>query len=115
VQLADDLETVIDELDGQLALGRVDADAVCAAMSYVTGRAVGIFGVTTVTPARGRGYATAIMRRAIMAETGLPAVLNTDSEDAMRVYERLGFQRVGECPLWTPGPVTRTAPDRVRT
>lgn len=27
VQLADDLATVIDELDGQLALGRVDADA----------------------------------------------------------------------------------------
>jgi GNAT superfamily N-acetyltransferase len=96
-------------------LGRVDGEGVCAAMSYETDRAVGIFGVTTVDPARGRGYATALMRRAILLETGKPAVLNTDSDVAMRVYERLGFQRVGECPLWSPGPVTRTDPDDVRT
>jgi hypothetical protein len=34
---------------------------------------------------------------------------------AMRLYERLGFQRLGECQLWSPGPVTRTGPDDVRT
>jgi GNAT superfamily N-acetyltransferase len=96
-------------------LGRVDGQGVCAAMSYETERAVGIFGVTTIAPARGRGYATALMRRAIRLETGRPAVLNTDSDVAMRVYERLGFQRVGECPLWSPGPVTRRTPDRFRT
>jgi hypothetical protein len=96
-------------------LARVDGEAVCAAISYETDRAVGIFGVTTITPARGHGYATAIMRRAILVETGKPAVLNTDSDVAMRVYKRLGFQRVGECPLWSPGPVTRLEPDDVRT
>ena len=96
-------------------LGRVRGEAVCAAMSYVTDLAVGIFGVTTVVPARGRGYATALMRRAVLHGRGLPAVLNTDSDVAMRVYERLGFQRVGECPLWTPGPVRRTDPDGVLT
>jgi predicted GNAT family acetyltransferase len=96
-------------------LGRVDGEGVCAAMSYETERAVGIFGVTTVTPARGRGYATALMRKAVRVETGKPAVLNTDTQAAMRVYERLGFQRVGECPLWSPGPVRRTEPDGVRT
>jgi GNAT superfamily N-acetyltransferase len=96
-------------------LGRVEDEGVCAAMSYETDLAVGIFGVTTVEAARGRGYATALMRRAIRVETGKPAVLNTDSDVAMRVYERLGFQRVGECPLWSPGPVTRTEPDEVRT
>ncbi|TMK72377.1 MAG: GNAT family N-acetyltransferase [Actinobacteria bacterium] len=96
-------------------LGRVDGQAVCAAISYETDRAVGIFGVTTVVPARGRGYATALMRRAILVESGKPAVLNTDNDVAMRVYERLGFQRIGECPLWSPGPVTRTEPDDVLT
>jgi GNAT superfamily N-acetyltransferase len=96
-------------------LGRVGGQAVCAAISYETDRAVGIFGVTTIEPARGRGYATALMRRAILPETGKPAVLNTDNDVAMRVYERLGFQRVGEYPLWSPGPVTRTEPDGVRT
>jgi GNAT superfamily N-acetyltransferase len=96
-------------------LGRVDGDAVCAAMSYETERAIGIFGVTTITPARNRGYATALMRRALLVETGKPAVLNTDTAAAMRVYERLGFSRVGECPLWSPGPVSRTEPDGVLT
>lgn len=96
-------------------LGRVDGDAVCAAMSYETDRAIGIFGVTTITPARNRGYASALMRHAVLLETGKPAVLNTDSEAAMRVYERLGFERVGECPLWSPGPVSRTEPERVLT
>jgi len=96
-------------------LGRVAGEAVCAAMSYETDLAVGIFGVTTIAAARGRGYATAVMRRAILLETGKPAVLNTDNDVAMRVYERLGFQRVGDCPWWVPGPVTRTEPDDVRT
>ena len=96
-------------------LGRVSGEGVCAAMSYETDLAVGIFGVATIESARSRGYASAVMRRAISLETGKPAVLNTDNPAAMRVYERLGFQRVGECPLWSPGPVTRTDPDDVRT
>jgi predicted GNAT family acetyltransferase len=96
-------------------LGRVDDEPVCAAMSYETHQAVGLFGVTTLVRARGRGYAAAVTRRAIRLETGLPAVLNTDSEVAKRVYERVGFKRVGECSLWTPGPVSRTEPDAVRT
>lgn len=96
-------------------LGRVGGEAVSVAMSYATDDAVGIFGVTTLSSARGRGYATALMRRAVSVESGLPAVLNTDNPAAMRVYERLGFQRVGDCPLWIPGPVNRTEPDGVRT
>jgi hypothetical protein len=96
-------------------LGRVHGEAVCVAMSYETERAIGIFGVTTITPARNRGYATSVMRHAVLVETGKPAVLNTDTEAAMRVYERLGFERVGECPLWSPGPVSRTEPDGVLT
>ena len=98
-----------------LWLGRVNGAGVVAAMSYETDSAVGVFGVTTVEPARGRGYATAVMRRAIRTETGLPAVLNTESPEAARIYERLGFQPVGDCALWRPGPVSRIEPEGVRT
>lgn len=96
-------------------LGCADGESVCAAMTYVTDRAIGFFGVTTIEPARNRGYATALMRRALAAGPDLPAVLNTDTPAAARIYERLGFQAVGECPLWSPGPVKRTDPDGVRT
>lgn len=96
-------------------LGRVGNDAVCAAMSYETDRAIGVFGVTTIPRARGRGYATALMRRAVLAETKKPAVLNANAPAAMRVYERLGFEAVGECAVWSPGPVSRTNPDDVLT
>jgi len=98
-----------------LWLGRVDGEAVSAAMSYETEATVGIFGVATIEPARGRGYATALMRRAILAETGLPSVLNTDSPEAARIYEGLGFREIGQYPQWRPGPVKRTDPDAERT
>jgi GNAT superfamily N-acetyltransferase len=98
-----------------LWLGRVEGEAVSAAMSYRTDQAVGIFGVATIEPARGRGYGSALTRRAALVETGLPAVLNTDNPAAARVYGRLEFRRVGECPLWSPGPVSRTKPDAVLT
>lgn len=98
-----------------LWLGRVDGAAVSAAMSYRTDDAVGVFGVTTIEPARGRGYATALMRRAVLPGSGLPAVLNTDDDVAARMYERIGFRTVGDCPQWLPGPVSRTEPERVLT
>jgi len=55
------------------------------------------------------------MRRAILAETGLPSVLNTDSPEAARIYEGLGFREIGRYPQWRPGPVKRTDPDAERT
>ena len=85
-----------------LWLGRVDGTPVGAAMSYRTDEAVGIFGVTTVASARGRGYGTALTRAAILPETNLPAVL-APSPEAERLYERLGFRRVGELRIWVTG------------
>ena len=55
------------------------------------------------------------LRRAILAETGLPSVLNTDSPEAARIYEGLGFREIGQYPQWRPGPVKRTDPDAERT
>jgi Acetyltransferase (GNAT) family len=82
-----------------LWLGRVDGRSVGAAMSYVTDRAVGIFGVTTVTSARRRGYGTALTCAAMLKETGLPSVL-ASTRDGERMYQRLGFDRIGELAIW---------------
>ena len=97
-----------------LWIGRVDGVAVGAAMSYRTDEVVGIFGVTTTATARGRGYGSALTRRALLLDTGLPAVLGP-SPEAERMYLRLGFRHVGEARHWRPGPVTRMDPKRVRT
>jgi hypothetical protein len=80
-------------------LGRVDGKAVAAAMSYRTDGAVGVFGVTTLASARRRGYASALTRAAILPDTGLPSIL-APSEMAERLYERLGYRRVGELRKW---------------
>jgi len=86
----------------KMFLGRVDGQAVAAAMGYVTDDAVGVFGVTTVASARRRGYGTAVTRAAMFTETGLPAIL-APSKQAERLYARLDFERVGELSIWVKG------------
>jgi hypothetical protein len=81
-------------------IGRVDGRGVAAAMGYRTSRAVGVFGVTTVASARGRGYGTALTRAAMLVESGLPAIL-APSAMGERLYRRLGFDDVGALTIWT--------------
>jgi hypothetical protein len=87
--LADDRMTML--------TGRVDGAAVAAAMSYRGAEAIGIYGVTTVASARGRGYATALTRALIDPE--LPTVLSPTPE-AEVLYRRIGFEQVGELRQW---------------
>ncbi len=77
--------------------GSVDGQAVAAAMSYRTDEGVGIYGVTTVASARGRGYATALTRELI--DPAHPATLSP-SPEAESLYRRLGFEQVGELRQW---------------
>ena len=107
--------SILDEPRMTMWLGRSESEPIAAAMSYRHDAVVGIFGVTTVEAARGRGYGTTLTARAVLAETGLPAVLQTNSPVAARIYERLGFRRVAPLRQWRPGPVTRTVPEGVRT
>lgn len=89
-----------------LWLGRVNGNPVGAATSYRTDTAVGVFGVTTIASARRRGYATALTRAAMLVDTGLPSIL-APSHEAERLYERLGYRRVGALCKWVkanPGP-----------
>jgi hypothetical protein len=83
-------------------IGRVNGRPVAAAMSYRSGSAIGVFGVTTISSARNRGYGTAITRAAILADSGLPSVL-APSPEAETMYKRLGFRPVGELRKWWRG------------
>ena len=91
--------TILDEPRMVLWLARVDGKPVGAAMSYRTENAVGVFGVNTIASARRRGYGGALTRAAVLAETGLPAVL-ASSADGKSLYESLGFKVVGELAIW---------------
>jgi hypothetical protein len=97
--------TILDDSRMVMWLGRVGGRAVAAAMAYRTDSAVGIFGVTTVASARSRGYASALTRAAIEVDVTLPSIL-APSAMAERMYERLGYRRVGELRKWI-----RASPD----
>jgi predicted GNAT family acetyltransferase len=80
-----------------MVTGRAGGSAVAAAMSYRSEGAVGIYGVTTIASARGRGYASALTRA--LVDPAAPALLSP-SPEAERLYRRLGFEQVGELRQW---------------
>jgi hypothetical protein len=95
--------TILDNPRMTSWIGRVGGRAVAAAMSYETGDAVGVFGVTTVASARRRGYGTAITRVALLPDSGLPSIL-APSPQAESLYRRLGFRAVGALRKWSRSP-----------
>lgn len=96
--------TVLSDDAMHMFIGRVDERPVAAAMAYRCEAVVGVFGVTTVTSARRRGYGSAVTRAAMLPETGLPVVL-APSKEGEGVYRRLRFDAVGELSIWaTAGP-----------
>jgi hypothetical protein len=80
-------------------IGRVAGRPVAAAMSFQSGTAIGVFGVTTVSSARRRGHGTAMTRAAVLADSGLPSVLSP-SPEGENLYKRLGFRSVGQLRMW---------------
>jgi hypothetical protein len=91
--------TILDDPRMTNWIGRVAGRPVAAAMSYETDEAIGVFGVTTIASARKCGYATAMTRAAVLAESGLPSVL-APSPEGENLYRRLGFHKVGELRKW---------------
>jgi GNAT superfamily N-acetyltransferase len=89
---------ILEDARMTMIIGRLDSAAVAAAMSYRTDAAIGIYGVTTVEAARGRGYASALTGALI--DPALPASLSP-SPEAENLYRRLGFEAVGELRQWT--------------
>ena len=81
--------------------GRVGGNAVAAATSYRGKEAVGLYGVTTIASARGRGYASALT--CALIDPAIPAVLSP-SPEAESLYRRFGFEGVGELRQWQRRP-----------
>jgi ribosomal protein S18 acetylase RimI-like enzyme len=68
----------------------------------------GIFCLITAESSRGRGYGTAMMRymMAVIKQSGMRyATLSASSDSGYRIYQRLGFEKVGEleCYEWRGG------------
>jgi GNAT superfamily N-acetyltransferase len=89
--------SILEDARMTMLTGRREGRPVAAAMGYRTDAAIGVYGVTTVASARGRGYASALTRALI--DPTLPAVLSP-SPEAEALYRRIGFEHVGELRQW---------------
>jgi ribosomal protein S18 acetylase RimI-like enzyme len=79
---------------------------VAAGAAQRAGDAVELVGIGTAEGARGRGLGAAVtaLLAAAARDTGAELVfLAAADENATRVYERVGFRRVGECGIAEPG------------
>jgi GNAT superfamily N-acetyltransferase len=81
-------------------------DPVATASLVVTGGAAGIYNVTTVQPARGRGIGAAMTAAAVRAgrERGMAIATLQASTMGRPVYERLGFRFVCDLVPYRPAP-----------
>ncbi|MDA1256387.1 MAG: GNAT family N-acetyltransferase [Chloroflexi bacterium] len=91
-------------------VGRVDGAAVTAAMAYVSGDVVGVYGVATAPEHRRKGFGEAITRAAAAAEPELPSWLQP-SDMAAPMYRRIGYEPIGHYTSWLR-PASTPAQDR---
>ena len=80
-------------------LGRHDERPVTASAAFIAHGLVDLSFLATLPQARGRGFGSALAWSATLADPTLPAMLIA-SEDGQRMYARMGYQHVGEMPLW---------------
>ncbi len=80
-------------------LGLVDGSPVTCANSFTSHGITGVFNVTTIPSARGRGYGTAISWAATQADPALPAVLQA-AQSVRSVFEGLGFVPTSDFHSW---------------
>lgn len=83
----------------RLWLGYEGGEPVCVSTAYVGVGAVGVYNITTIPRARGRGYGTAITAVAARADEDKPSVLQAD-EDVQALYRRLGYRLVADFAYW---------------
>lgn len=93
----------------RLFIGRVGAEYVACSLAFHGGGAVGVYGVGTPPPLRGRGYGSALTVAAIKwgRLRGARLAILHASEFGEPVYRRLGFDTVCEVSQWLlPAPAT---------
>ncbi len=78
-------------------IGYVGQTAVCCAATVVEAGAIGVYSVGTLPGYRRRGYAEALMRKAIAEareETGVTRTLLQASDAGEALYQQMGYQTV---------------------
>jgi GNAT superfamily N-acetyltransferase len=88
-------------IEGMQAFVAWDEDRpVGIATGYRHDDAVGVMGVGVVPSARRRGIGSALTRRAATAFPGADIAWLHPSDEALRMYERLGFAPVSQWEVW---------------
>lgn len=79
-------------------VGYVDGEAVSTGLGLRTGRTIGVYNISTVPSARGRGYGAAMTRRiaADGAAAGCDVAILQASDMGYPIYQRLGYRTVVE-------------------
>jgi GNAT superfamily N-acetyltransferase len=88
-------------------------EPVATGAAYFTGQTAGLYNITTLDSARGRGIGTAVTAALMeLARKGgcTEAILHA-SEDGLPVYQKLGFETVCNVPqyVWVPSEATAGA------
>lgn len=87
-------------------LARLDGRPAAALATLRDGEAAGVYHVATITGARRRGLAGALLSQALRAARahGCHWATLTATVEARSLYERLGFRVCGLMEQWMPGP-----------
>lgn len=102
IQVSEFYGKVSEELlrsDEKLFVGYVGAQPVTIGILFVCGNSAGIFSLLTKEDARGHGYGADMMvfLMRIAKECGCHSItLSASSDSGYRIYERLGFIKIGE-------------------
>lgn len=87
-------------------IGSVNETPVCCAATVIESDAIGVYSVGTLPGYRRRGYAEALMRRAVdivRAETGLSRTLLQASDVGEALYRQMGYRQVSRYAVYLLG------------
>ena len=80
-------------------IGKLDSKVVAGSIAYRGDNILGVFGVFTLPAYRKRGFGQAVSRAATLVAPDMPAHLEP-SEQAARMYRRMGYGQVGIHTHW---------------
>ena len=89
---------LLDRPEVAVYVGYADGHPVTTGMGVRTGSTIGLYTISTIPEARGRGYATAMTKRiaADGARDGCDVAILQASDMGFSIYERLGYRTVVE-------------------
>jgi ribosomal protein S18 acetylase RimI-like enzyme len=85
---------LLDAAECTIYVGYADGRRVTSGLGWRSGRTIGVYAISTVAPARRRGYGEAMTARVVAdgIDAGCDVAVLQASETGRRIYERLGFR-----------------------